>query len=319
MKSDTMHEHFVGYLLGSLDPVTHARVEAHLKSHPEDRERLRLLEEALAPLADDAEIDPPPGLAVATLARVAEYRCALPAAPKAGPIDTAPRRAGRRADWIAAAAVLLLAGGVALPFFAQMLQKQQRVACANNLRKFAVALAAYADRGDGEFPRVEREGALAVAGVFMPVLTDAGLARDVRVSCPAQPKREPWRYRVADLERMHAEAPELYHRAASELAGHYAYSLGYQDNGRLRGLRRDSGDSLPILADRSEAGENSGNHDGRGQNVLYVGGHVRWAVQPTVGEDRDHIYVNHLNRVGAGVCRVDSVLGASDARPFAGE
>jgi prepilin-type processing-associated H-X9-DG protein len=64
---------------------------------------------------------------------------------------------------------------------------------------------------------------------------------------------------------------------------------------------------------------NSINHDGRGQNVLYVGGHVRWAVQPTVGEDCDHIYINHHNRVGAGVCRIDSVLGSSDARPFVGE
>lgn len=314
-----MREYFVGYLLGSLDSVTHARVEAHLKSHPDDRDRLRLLEEALAPLAEDTEVDPPPGLALAALARVAEHRCALPPAPKAGPIETAPRRASRRADWVAAAAVLVLAGGVALPFFARLLEKQQRVACANNLRRLGVALAAYADRGEGEFPRVERDGPRAVAGVFMPLLTDAGLARDARLSCPGQPQREPWRYGVAELERLYRDAPDDYRRAAGELSGHYAYSLGYQDGGRLSGLRRDSGDGLPILADRSEGGENSVNHNGRGQNVLYVGGHVRWAVQPTVGEECDHIFVNHHNRVHAGVCRVDSVLGASDARPFAAE
>lgn len=313
-----MHEHFAGYLLGSLDPVTHARVEAHLKAQPEARERLRLLEEAFAPLADDADLDPPPGLAVATLARIAEHRCALPSAPSPGPVETVSRRTGRRADWIVAAAVLLLAGGVAMPFFASLLEKQQRIACANNLRKFGVALAAFADRGEGEFPRVEHEGPRAVAGVFMPLLTDAGLARDVRLSCPGQPKNEPWRHSVADLERLHRDSPDDYRRVAADLSGHYAYSLGYQDNGRLRGLRRDSADGLPILADRS-AGGNSVNHDGRGQNVLYVGGQVRWAVQPTVGEDCDHIYVNHHNRVGAGVCRIDSVLGASDARPFVGE
>ena len=61
------------------------------------------------------------------------------------------------------------------------------------------------------------------------------------------------------------------------------------------------------------------NHGGSGQNVLYVGGHVRWAAQPTVGEEGDNIYVNRLNRVGAGVCRPDSVLGASDARPYLSE
>ena len=58
-----------------------------------------------------------------------------------------------------------------------------------------------------------------------------------------------------------------------DAGGDYAYTLGYRDGDDVAGLRRDSGDLLPILADRPAAGDgNSPNHDGAGQNVLYIGG-----------------------------------------------
>jgi anti-sigma factor RsiW len=317
-----MEEHFVGYLLGALDPATHARVEAYLKAHPEARDRLALLEEALAPLAEDADDPaPPPGLALATLARIAEHRERLPDAP-ATPrrhVGATPRPWLRRADWAVAACLLVLAGGLGLLLLARAWQVQARAACGNNLRQFWVALAAYSDRGEGDFPRVEPAGPRSVAGIFVPVLTDAGLALDVSVGCPARGRREPPRCSVAELERLYEQAPEEYRGLARELAGHYAYCLGYQEGTRLRGLRRDTADCLPILADGAEGPGNSLNHGGSGQNVLYVGGHVRWAAQPTVGEEGDNIYVNRHNRVGAGVCRPDSVLGASDARPYLSE
>jgi prepilin-type processing-associated H-X9-DG protein len=107
---------------------------------------------------------------------------------------------------------------------------------------------------------------------------------------------------------------------ARELVPGYAYTLGYREGSALRGLRCTSGDGLPVMADRAHpAYIGSANHAGRGQNVLFVGGHVRWCVQPTVGAEGDHIYVNQEYRVGAGLSRVDSALGASDARPYQGE
>src|SRR5262245_2661566 len=77
-----MDEHLVDYLLETLDPVTRCRVEADLRQNPEAQARLGLLRQALAPLAEDAaDPDPPPGLALRALARVAEHCCALPTAP----------------------------------------------------------------------------------------------------------------------------------------------------------------------------------------------------------------------------------------------
>lgn len=314
-----MEEHLVGYLLGSLDPVTHARVEVYLRSHPEAEERLDRIRTVLAPLAEDAEDpEPPPGLMLSTLARIAEYRCKLPTAPKATstPMDAPPVRFFRRIDWIVAACLFLTVGGFGVPYLVRQWHEQQRLACGNNLRKFWVALTTYSDQHEGNFPRVEAQGARGVAGIFVPMLRDNGLARDVSLACPTQGRQDPLPLTVADLEQLHRDSPDEFHRISSLLSGHYAYSLGYLDGSTLRGLRRDSADGLPILADRSnDHGTNSPNHHGRGQNVLYVGGHVRWAVQPTVGEDADHIYINHLNRIGAGLCRSDSVLGSSEARP----
>ena len=51
-------------------------------------------------------------------------------------------------------------------------------------------------------------------------------------------------------------------------------------------------------------GGNSINHGG-GQNVLFVGGHVRWCTQPTVGVENDHIYLNQRRVIQAGVRRSD--------------
>ena len=83
------------------------------------------------------------------------------------------------------------------------------------------------------------------------------------------------------------------------------------------GLSRDSGDLLPILADRPcESGAaNSPNHGGAGQNVLYIGGQVRWCAEPRVGVDCDDIYLNQKYRVLTGEHRLDTVLGPSEAAP----
>jgi hypothetical protein len=314
-----MDEHLVEYLLETLDPVTHHRVEAYLRNNPEAQDRLDLLRQALEPLTEDLDVEPPPGLALATLDRVAELRGLLPRAPinSAGGPEFPARRGARRIDWLVAACLLVVVGGLALPVVVAQWRQQQKVACANNLRKLSVALLSYSDSRDGAFPPVEPEGARGIAGIFVPLLTDAGLAQDVSVVCPAQGNQEPERVTTRQLEELYHDDPVRFQTVAAGLAGHYAYCLGYEQNGQLCGLRRDSGDALPILADRGGAStDNSANHGGAGQNVLFIGGNVRWCVQPTAGVQNDHIYVNHRNCVGAGVSRIDTVLGASDARPF---
>jgi hypothetical protein len=320
-----MDENLVGYLLKSLDPQTQSEVESHLRTHPEARARLKLLERALAPLAADAEMAvPPPTLRLHTLARVAEYRCrSLPSAPPPSPrqVGTPTRRWARRADWLVAASLLLVLGGLSLSGLLHLWNGYQRMACANNLRQFGGALAAYSDLHDGKFPAVEKgenAGPRAVAGIFVPVLNDAGLlGPDASVICPAQGPRALPSVSVAKLETLFDTQPAEFQKVASRLGGSYAYSLGYQEADLHLGLSRSLGDKQPILADRPDPAGfgNSPNHGGRGQNVLYIGGQVRWCTEATVGINRDHIYLNQNNCVQAGLNRTDTVLGPSDAVP----
>ncbi len=322
MKSDPMEQNFAGYLLNALCPAEHQQVEAYLRARPEARARLALLEQALAPLAEDAaQPPPPPGLVVATLARIGqEMGRRPPDAPRPWP-DRGGSGGGwrwaRRADMAVAASLLLLLGALAAPFLVKTWRGSQRVACANNLRAFWGGLQAYSDRTNDNFPQVEPEGARGIGGVFVPILNDAGALGDASVSCPAQGLRPAPRCTVEELENLYRTDPAQYQAVAATLSGNYAYCLGYREGGAHRGLRRGCGDHLPIMADRSQAsGGNSLNHGGDGQNVLYIGGNVRWCVQTTVGEGGDDIYLNQRYQLGAGLNRADTVLGASDARPY---
>lgn len=315
-----MQDHLVEYLLGTLDTVTKARVEAEVKANPVTREQLRVLEQAFAPLAEDAADvpAPPPGLVMNTLARIAEHRCALPPAPVATPNQGAvpTRRFFRRVDWLVAACLLVFVGGIAFPLAARQWQAYQRVACANNLRKFWDGLASYSNSHRGQFPQIDRADP---AGIFVPILRDAGLAQDVSIGCPARGAQPPLPYSVNDLAALSVRSPQEYRVVSHQLGGHYAYCLGYQEGGELRGLRRDSPGGLPILADCAEDASNSTNHRGPGQNVLYVGGNVRWSTQPNVGLEQDHIFLSRNRKVQAGVQLSDSVLGTSGTTPFAAQ
>src|SRR5262245_11531356 len=93
-----MDDNLVGYLLGALDGNTHRTVDDYLHADPDALRKLDRLRRALEPLeADRDEIEPPPGLALRTLARVAELP--LPPGPAPAPRLTAeppPARNGSR-------------------------------------------------------------------------------------------------------------------------------------------------------------------------------------------------------------------------------
>jgi hypothetical protein len=320
-----MDDNLVGYLLRALDSETERQVEGQLTGHPELRFRLELLRRALIPLAADAgEEAPPPGLVLNTIARIAEHRCrGLPPAPPPSAHQRAfrPRRVPRRADLLVAAALLVVIAGLAAVGLARWWRISYRAACAENMRVVWQGLKDYSDRQEGHFfPALEKEGPRSSAGIFVPVLQEAGvLSPNANLVCPAEANRvQPARHLLRNLEELYEKDHEAYNRAARELAGSYAYSLGYQEGNDLKQLRQSSGDDLPILADRLPCGApgNSPNHGGDGQNVLFIGGHVRWCTQRTVGVGGDDIYLNRNKETRAGLDQGDTVLGCSEVTPM---
>ena len=324
-----MDENLLGYLLDALDRDARRAVEAHLRLHPEARARLEELRQMLAPLADDADApEPPPGLVASTLAHIAAHQAAhrLLKAPQPSrrQIGMFSRRGPRRADLVVAALILLFSAGMGMTWLARQWRDYRILACQSNLHGIWTALQVYADghaENGGSFPRVEVEPPRNFAGVYVPVLADAGvMGADVHTTCPAQPQRPATICSLSELNDLSRNRPDEYQALTRELGGDYAYTLGYRDGNDLLGLSRDSGDLLPILADRpqSDGRGNSPNHGGAGQNVLYIGGQVRWCVEPTVGVNRDDIYRNLRNQVLAGEHHFDTVLGSSDANPCLG-
>lgn len=315
-------ETLLGYLLDGLDRDERRAVEAHLRDHPEARARLAELRKLVAPLEADGDAPGPPAdLAESTLANVADLCARLPDAPPPSPRQAgAAWRGPRRADLVAASLVLLLAGGLFLTWLARQWRDSRILACQDNMHRIWTALQAYADdhpEDGGAFPRVDARPPHNFAGVFVPMLCDAGaLGADASTACPGRGGKAAPACSLGELDALARERPDEYRARTRALGGDYAYTLGYRGGGELFGLSRSCGGLSPILADRpGEAGVNSPNHGGAGQNVLCIGGHVRWCISPDVGVDRDDIYLNLKYRVLAGEHEFDTVLGPSEASP----
>ena len=251
----------------------------------------------LAPLAADAEHERPPhGLALRTLAAVAEVLAeqsparrppSLPAAqPKSVPW-LVRRWAGRetpvRLDVVLAASIAFIVVGLGLGAIGKLRREQQVVACREDLRAVHAALIGYAGLLADELIR---------SGQYDPSL---------HAACPAR----------------QAETGDV--RTAT-----FSYTLGYRlgETGPVKGINLRSpgvGDLTPIAADpaprRDGAEDRFRSVHGSGQNVLLLGGSVRFLAGTTLGVNRDDIYKNDRDVVRAGLRADDISLGGPNDLP----
>ena len=346
-----MDDLFLPYVLNTLTPAERAAVEAHFAARPEAAEEVEFIRRAVAPLAADRDgYDPPRGLAAAAVARTAEYLVAhglawaadsretlkpgtrppMPAAkPAAAPAPTSeldplpvvpasgapssparpapPREASgpvyagwwRRPDAIVATLIAFLAGGMVVTAIGKVREGRNVVACQDRLREMHQALVGYSEVRDGRFPQVGTPP-VPTAGAFADELARAGhLPPGLPVACPVAPA-------AADASPFVTPV-------------RYTYTLGYYGpGGNVVGLRRgeDPGaaeDGVPILADLPAVGGEAAH--ARGQNVLFVGGAVRYATTPAAGPNGDDIYHNEAGLTRAGFHLLDASLGRPADRP----
>jgi prepilin-type processing-associated H-X9-DG protein len=229
----------------------------------------------------------------------------------------------RRADFLVAATLVLTALGLVLTWAVRLNRPDGDAAvvdCKDNLRKFHTALVAYSQNHHRHFPNVATAAKAPrnVAGLVVPILQDAGtLPPDISVRCPANGPAKPLALTLHDLTAM---PPDRFNQHVHSLASCYAYTLGYRNQQGIAGLNADmpSGSVVPLMADcpsKNPVAGNSPNHGGKGQNVLYVDGHVKFCTGRNVGVEGDDIFVNKAKKVAAGLDPADSVLGSSGATP----
>ena len=328
-----MEPDLLGYLLNALDDDERRAVDQHLESHAEARQQLVGLRRLLRPLAEEnaVEYEPSPDMFFKTLRIVAVQRGrehAKQVAPSSRTLRVVPPPSRavrwRRADVLVAACIAMVVVLLIPPAVLQVRHREEIAGCAENLANFHEAMQLYAADHRGQLPAPDLEAPLNNAGIYAAKLRDAGYWNGkLRVDCPANVPQSRSVTPPPTLEEIcahHDGNRQAYERCLRIMGGCYAFNLGYDDGGKYHAVHRELGDETPVMADRPfrdvESTEwqfaNSPNHGGRGQNVLYNGGHVRFMNSRLI--NHDDIYLNRDGRVAPGRGIGDHVLAPSEAK-----
>ena len=293
-----MRDELVGYLLGALEPAEHQAVEAQLAVDPHLQHQLELVSRAMSPLAADKhDFAPPPGLAERTCIFVAtQARVSL------APQPSYESSRWRLADVAVAAGIFLAATLLFFPAVNQSRFAARLTGCQNNLRQIGVAASEYGLRFGDHFPLLlNDDGGPADAGAVPARLIEGGyLASPGVLICPASKLAEqlnasessPWPAGIRqELQCAQGQRLLELHRL---VGGSYAYNLGYVVNGQYRSSKNLQRPTFALVADAPSGGlvDRSGNHDRRGQNVLFEDGHVQYLTTCTARGCKDHIFTN---------------------------
>lgn len=321
---DQIREQLLGYLLDALDEAERIEIEQQLESNPELRDELESLALTLEPLADTyEEFEPPARLAERTCSLVAACTPLTPAGKQLHPATRAEIRGGNRwsiADVVVMAGICLAGAMLFFPAISQSRYAARLQACQNNLRELGFALVDFSEKaGQGHFPEVPTEGNRAVAGIYAPVLIDAGyLADETRIICPssALAQREA-DWSMPTLDEVDQASGRNLVLIQKSMGGSYGYNLGVVVNGKHRAPRNLGRTNFALMSDAPSlqlAGHRSINHGGRGDNILYEDGHIRYVVESNT--DGDDPFVNRLGWMEAGLDINDSVVAPSFTPPF---
>lgn len=324
--SSIEQEQLLGYVLGSLDEDEHRHIDARLRREPDLRQNLKTVRSALQPFQSMRRVyEPPAGLAARTCRMVIAQRGRSSPLPSLAPCAVVPHwgQGFRFADLAVGVAVFLAAVAIIVPAVQSSRFNAHILTCQDKLRQIGVALTQYSDRNDGYFPVVPPRGVLATAGIYAPVLLDHGLLTEShQVVCPGSPLAGDRDFRVPHLSEVRLVHDTRGREMRDHMGGSYGYSLGHIHDGVYRGTRNLRRPSFAILADTPSPDMpelRSVNHSGKGQNVLFEDGHVRFLDSSSVPNSSDHFFTNDDGRIAPGMHPDDSVIVSSATCPLLSE
>lgn len=323
--SSPSREHLLGYLLGALERTEHEQVEAEIEANPALRAELRRLEACLGRVGLDEEpehFDPPAGLAQRACRLVADRRKEYVVTRQSWTVATAESQRGMTwVNLLTVASVLVAGAALFFPALNHSLEQSQRAACQNNLRQIGFAAHEYAERDpSGNFPRVQPVGNSGVAGIYAPLLVGKQLILDTATFlCPSMARtRKSHKLHVPTQEEIDQASGEALEELQRTMGGDYGYSLGYRLGDELLPPCNSGRCDYILMGDApcdTMPGRRSVNHGGHGQNLLYEDGHIKFIRTIPCPQLPDDPFYNLDGRVGAGLNRNDSAIGASHERP----
>jgi hypothetical protein len=354
-----MQHDLIGFLIDALESSERESIEAQLRTDENLRQELEAARISLSRLNWDAEpFRAPAGLAERTcefVQRVAEVDVGRPLSDLTGvssPMGLSgsiPRPSGWSkpetrdsahpasvdfsdaetggwtfADFVVAAGICVAAACLFFPAILNSRYNSQLTFCQNNLRQLGKAFQTFSDQNGGYFPTVPATGKLAFAGIYAAKLRDHGLIDESNshiLTCPSRGGTVV--IRIARSEDVNRSQGATLVRLQKTIGGDYAYSLGFVEDGKLRGIRRSVNRNqqraqYAILADAPLGIANRefrGVHDG--QNVLFEDGRAAFvATRKRPGAWKDDFFVNDNGYVEAGVHSEDCVLASSPTPPL---
>jgi hypothetical protein len=312
------------YVLGQLEGHELNAAEEARATNPALATELERLGRAIHRLADDGldDMAPPEGLRFRTVAFVAEAEAARPRRRRFH--DLAPSSVPFKWSDVAVAAGIFLAGLLTLVPAVQRTRDQSMLAgCAFNLHQIGTALSQYSGQHH-MYPFVSPENPTAQTGTFAVILNDAKLLSDPgTLHCPC--KSYAGSIPLPDYKTLCAMRHTDPQRFKQILSLDYAYHVGNrQPSGQPCAVKGRLISTIPILADQppndgvSRVLEgNSPNHNGRGQNILFSDGNVRWRRTRWICNEDTDVYLNAEGKVAPGREPLDTVLAPSFV-PFGG-
>lgn len=331
-------EDLIGYLLDSLDDSELARIDEVLATNADARQRLADLRGLMLPFVGtkDEVFEPDNSLVGRTMDLIHVYdRPAQETAPKpvmaglSAVVDVAHRTV--RTAWVDSLA--LMAVGITLlcmllPSVWYTRDESRRFACSNNLREIGESLQRFTDTNQRhQFPKIETQGPMSFAGIYVVRLHEAGLLDSTRfLWCPTSP-RATFQVSIPSTAQLIQAPADLHDSWRRFVGGSYAYNLGVLDKGVYR-TPCSTDSNVPILGDLVCEEDIKANlrpiiHGASITNILYSDGKVRAIKLPSlvpstskVSDEIDHPYLNRALINAAGLDTNDWCLGPSHRSPL---
>ena len=324
--SDPVQEQLLGHLLGAIEQSEEAQLSARLQSDPELRRELSRVRKRLELLESGRyEFAPPTGLAERTCRVVAARAASLAVAHRGAmsPAAAQPSSAGRFRwiDLAMAAGILVAASLLTVPAIQSSRFNAQLLTCQENLRSIGVGMNQYSQRYGGYFPSIPAQGDLAAAGIYAPMLVRGGFVTDSRrFVCAGSSLAGRKGFRIPSFDELQTASRKKLENLRRWMGGSYGYHLGYRRDGVYHGTKNLGRTHFALAADTPGSDQSNGrqsrNHGGRGQNVLFECGGVRFITSPQPNPQADDIFANDWDMVAPGLHFNDSVIGPSAARPI---